>query len=777
MPNLRDYQLASIEALRQGIAAGHRSQLLCAPTGAGKSVMAVHLIEQALAKRSRTAFVVDRISLVDQISKMFDDYSIPHGVIQANHWRNRGYEPLQVISIATLARRDLSGSEPFQFLIWDECFIGDTTVMTPSGPTLIKLVRSGDLVYNAIGVGRVLATSARPLRNRKLVNVRLSNGTEIRCTADHPFISPSGQAIKAGKLVEGEIIVGFKEMPDLWEQLWAGATTSGEILGKASHLLAFLLKEIDEPNVLEGKPGQDVGNASTDWAQAKGTWWKRKDNAIRAARDIANTWRRLGSGVGNQDRGAMSGRNSESLHDRRSQSAQNDCNRTGRAQSLRTEGYRTRQSQGRILNVTRVVSVSVEECSGDTTVYNLHVSGHPSYFANRTLVHNCHIQSKAVQDFIAANPAMKVVGLTATPFSKGLGQTFGNIVNVTTPNKLIADGWLVPFKVYAAVKIDMAGAKVVAGEWEPTEIEKRSTSIIGDIVKEWQSKTTLHFGGPVKTIVFSATVAHGKELCRQFQAAGANFQQVSYLDGNNDQRRARIEEMRKPKSEIDGLVSCEALGRGLDIPDILAMIAARPYRKSLSSWVQQVGRVMRPFPGKQFALLLDHSGNFMRFRDDMAALFQDGVHNLDDCDLDAKVRKEPDEKIDTSVCKGCGYIMLPTDRVCPSCGMERPQRRNKTQHEAGEMVAMELGGKREKPRMAPWLEDKSHVQRQIWSYALHRKKGDEAGAEKFALAQYRNFYNEWPRRAFRNIDSEPCSFEVADLVRRNMLKYFRSKTA
>ena len=113
MPQLRDYQLQSIEELRQGIAVGHRSQVLCAPTGAGKSVMAVHLIQKAKEKRSRTAFVVDRISLVDQISKMFDDYGIEHGVIQANHWRDRKYEPVQVISIGTLARRDLSRLPPF----------------------------------------------------------------------------------------------------------------------------------------------------------------------------------------------------------------------------------------------------------------------------------------------------------------------------------------------------------------------------------------------------------------------------------------------------------------------------------------------------------------------------------------------------------------------------------------------------------------------------------------------------------------------------------------
>lgn len=117
---LRDYQLASIDGLRQGIAAGHRKQVLVSPTGSGKSVCAVHLVKEASRKRTRTAFVVDRISLVDQISAMFGDYGIDHGIIQADHWRYQPWEPVQVISTGTLARRE---TQEFQLLVVDEAHI------------------------------------------------------------------------------------------------------------------------------------------------------------------------------------------------------------------------------------------------------------------------------------------------------------------------------------------------------------------------------------------------------------------------------------------------------------------------------------------------------------------------------------------------------------------------------------------------------------------------------------------------------------------------------
>ena len=104
--DLRPYQLASIEALRAGIRAEKKHQILCAPTGSGKTVMATYLMQEAAAKMSRAAFVVDRVALVDQTSVTFDQFGVDHGVIQGNHWRARPWERIQVVSAQTLARRD-----------------------------------------------------------------------------------------------------------------------------------------------------------------------------------------------------------------------------------------------------------------------------------------------------------------------------------------------------------------------------------------------------------------------------------------------------------------------------------------------------------------------------------------------------------------------------------------------------------------------------------------------------------------------------------------------
>ncbi|WP_017999061.1 DEAD/DEAH box helicase family protein [Paracoccus sp. N5] len=83
--NLRDYQEDAVEALRQGIRIGTKRQILCAGTGAGKTVMAAHLLRQAHEKGSYALFLVDRVELVKQTSRTLDEYGIPHGIVQGEH--------------------------------------------------------------------------------------------------------------------------------------------------------------------------------------------------------------------------------------------------------------------------------------------------------------------------------------------------------------------------------------------------------------------------------------------------------------------------------------------------------------------------------------------------------------------------------------------------------------------------------------------------------------------------------------------------------------------
>ena len=150
------------------------------------------------------------------------------------------------------------------------------------------------------------------------------------------------------------------------------------------------------------------------------------------------------------------------------------------------------------------------------------------------------------------------IGLTATPFRQGLGKIYQACVDLITTDQLVSEKWLSEMRVIAGVQPNMKGAATRNdGEWSGTAVTERGRVIIGDILSTWMEQTQKHFGGPVKTIVFSASVAHGRELCEAFQDAGFDFRQISYLDRDDEERERKIQLYRDGK--ITGLVSVDAL--------------------------------------------------------------------------------------------------------------------------------------------------------------------------------------------------------------------------
>ena len=293
---------------------------------------------------------------------------------------------------------------------------------------------------------------------------------------------------------------------------------------------------------------------------------------------------------------------------------------------------------------------------------------------NLLIVDEAHVQREQTIEFIKTNPQVKVIGLSASPFTKGLGSTYSTVVSATTTQELVDNGWLAPLRVFIAKQIDMTGAKKVAGEWSPKEATERGVKITGDVVTEWVKMTHELFGVPRKTIVFCAGVAHGQDLAEKFSEAGYNFVSISYKDDDEFKKDA-IAEFAKPDTSIHGLIATDILTKGFDVSDVMIGVSARPFTKSFSSHVQQMGRVMRAFPGKEFAAWLDHSGNYLRFRDQWDTLYADGVQELDDGT--EKPKPEPTEyEKKKAICPACGALWPGDSDTCFHCGHVRARINN-----------------------------------------------------------------------------------------------------
>ena len=298
------------------------------------------------------------------------------------------------------------------------------------------------------------------------------------------------------------------------------------------------------------------------------------------------------------------------------------------------------------------------------------------------IVDECHAKRSQTIEFIKNNPEIKVIGLSATPFTKGLGDTYKNVVSTVTTKELVDQKVLAPLRVFIAKEIDMTGAKKVAGEWSAKETEKRGMQITGDIVSEWIKKTHEIFGKPVKTIVFCSGVAHGAELSEKFAEEGYNFVSISYKDDGTFKQDV-IEDFARPDTEIHGLIATDILTKGFDVPDVKIGVSARPFSKSLSSHIQQMGRVMRSHPDKEYGVWLCHSGNYLRFQEDWEEVYNNGVHELDDTREKPKKEKTDKEK-EAAKCPMCGHLWPSQSDTCLNCGHVR-ERKNKVQEVAGEM--------------------------------------------------------------------------------------------
>jgi superfamily II DNA or RNA helicase len=362
-----------------------------------------------------------------------------------------------------------------------------------------------------------------------------------------------------------------------------------------------------------------------------------------------------------------------------------------------------------------------------------------------------------------------VIGLTATPFTKGLGKWFDTVINVTTTRALIEQNWLSSYRVFSCVEPDMSGVTVKStGEWDDTQASKKALEVVGDVVAEY-----LKHGENRKFICSAVDTAHVQELQRQFLAAGINVASYTYLDSEEDRCDVTLE-FRKADSAIKGLITVTAASRGFDIPDVSCIIMARPLRKSLAEHIQLLGRGLRIAEGKNDCLVLCHSGNMARFWVDTEDFFDNGLDELDDGE--AKDKKKPEKKPEAEPvkCQACGHLHKPMP-FCPACGHEYPKRVT-VQHVPGtlkELIA---------------TKDAGMLRRELWPqvcwYVRERcNPRDDLHAQKMAQGIYASLVGEPAKARYENTTPKECSREVADKIRgqhNNWLirqRYGRAKSA
>ena len=280
---------------------------------------------------------------------------------------------------------------------------------------------------------------------------------------------------------------------------------------------------------------------------------------------------------------------------------------------------------------------------------------------------------------LAMYPAAVVIGLTATPFrldGRGLGEVFDDIVVVTNPDTLVAEGFLVAPRVFSPWRPDLKGVATVAGDWNQEQLGARCREGCGDVLDAWKR----HAGPGTSTLAFAVTIEHSMALLDTFTGAGVS---VAHVDGTTPkgERDAGLgPHGTLARGEVDVVCNVGVLTEGFDCPAVSCVVLARP-TQSRALYLQMVGRGLRPFAGKDSALLLDFGANVARHgwpTDDLSAWYT----------LEGRMPKSKEDAASVKTCKGC-YAIFPSTVPwpCPACGWMPEE---KPEYKADERKGVEL---------------------------------------------------------------------------------------
>ncbi len=274
------------------------------------------------------------------------------------------------------------------------------------------------------------------------------------------------------------------------------------------------------------------------------------------------------------------------------------------------------------------------------------------------IVDECHHARAQSWSTVIQWANCKTVGLTATPCrldGKGLRGHFDEIVMGPKMTELIKRGWLADYRMYAPSVVDTSGLHTRAGDFKHEELEALMDrgAIIGDAVDHYK-----RIAPGKQALVFGVSIKHAVRLSEAFAGAGISSACI-YGDMPVKERDRIVNSFRQGSIQV--LTNVDIVGEGFDLPAIHCAILQRP-TKSLSLYLQQIGRCLRPQEGKTEAIILDHVGNIKRhgYPD------QDREWSLDGAQ---KPRKEISRKhVLVKQCNACYAVVFQGDEVCRFCG-------------------------------------------------------------------------------------------------------------
>lgn len=344
------------------------------------------------------------------------------------------------------------------------------------------------------------------------------------------------------------------------------------------------------------------------------------------------------------------------------------------------------------------------------------------------LIDECHKWFKFYEQWFRdiAWQNIPIIGLSATPWTKGLGAYYDKLIIANTIGEMIRDGLLAPFRVFAPTHPDLTDVRIVAGDYHEGDLFEamKPKKLVADIVESWKK-----LGDDRPTVCFAVNRAHANQIATEFNAAGIP---AGYMDCETPLlERSNIRTNLKSRN-IKVVCNVDVIGLGVDWPEVSCIIYARPTRSEMR-YVQNIGRGLRIAEGKTDLVVIDHSDTTLRLG------FVSDIHHDELNDGKPKLTAEKVIQLPKE-CPQCHYLKPPRTAVCPSCGYEAVFQATEIKTEDGELRELTKADMHKPAPVAAKMPIKAKTYGQLLWYS--RSKNYKDG---WASNKYREIYGVWPR--------------------------------
>ncbi len=269
------------------------------------------------------------------------------------------------------------------------------------------------------------------------------------------------------------------------------------------------------------------------------------------------------------------------------------------------------------------------------------------------IVDECHTRSKYITSLMKDFPSLPVIGLTASPFTAGLGKVYHHYIKTINMQECIDRGILCGYRIFASSTPERSRLSTQGNDYSAKESEGIMGPLIADIVKNYKKN-----GERKSALCFASTRKHARILREDFISNGIS---AGYMDAHtpSTERQSIIKEFENKKIQV--ICNVGVLTHGFD-SDVDCIILAKPTH-SYIALLQMVGRGLRS--AERDCLIFDHTDSIRSL-----GLPEDLHRNK----LDTSEGKVGSPRITgihrPSKCPQCQFIKEYFTSLCDECGYD-----------------------------------------------------------------------------------------------------------